>query len=325
MEKVTIIIPNYNGMKFLGGCLEALRQQQDGTPEFGICVVDNGSEDGSVPFLKENYPEVNILSLSENTGFCYAVNRGIQASKTPYVILLNNDTKAGTQFVARLVDAIEKREDAFAISAKMLMWDKPDLIDDAGDDYCVFGWAYGRGKGKEKTLYDKACRVFSACGGAAIYRREVFETIGLFDELHFAYLEDLDICYRANLYGYRNYYEPGAEVVHFGSASTGSRYNERKTVLAASNNVYVLAKNMPFLQLLWNFPFLFLGFFIKYLFFVKKKMGKLYGKGLIQGLKKSFSKEGREKKIRFRWKNLKQYLWIQGQLYKNTVLFIKKN
>lgn len=152
------------------------------------------------------------------------------------------------------------------------MWDKPELLDDAGDGYCVFGWAYSRGKGRPAAEYEKPCRVFSACGGAAIYRKEIFEKIGYFDKLHFAYLEDLDIGYRANLYGYRNYYEPSAQVIHYGSASSGSRYNAFKTELAAANNLYVIGKNMPLLQLIWNLPFLLPGFFIKFLFFCKKRM-----------------------------------------------------
>ncbi|MGN0167180.1 MAG: glycosyltransferase family 2 protein [Acetatifactor sp.] len=325
MEKVTIVIPNYNGIKFLKDCLDALCAQEPGTPEYSVLVVDNGSTDGSLELLREQFPQVRVEELSENTGFCHAVNVGIRLADTPYVILLNNDTKVKTKFIKSLCEAIEQREDAFSVSAKMLMWDKPELLDAAGDRYCVLGWAYGRGKGKPAKQYSASCRVFSACGGAAIYRKSVFEEIGYFDEAHFAYLEDVDIGYRANIFGYRNYYEPAAEVIHYGSASSGSRYNEFKTVHAAANNIYVVGKNMPLLQWIWNLPFLFIGFFVKFLFFCKKGMGGLYLKGIGDGFRKLFSAGGKACRVRFRMSRLKNYLFIQGQLYVNTIRILKKN
>ncbi len=324
MEKVTIVIPNYNGIRFLQECLESLLHQEEGTPEYRILVVDNGSEDGSRELIRKEFPQVSLIALESNTGFCHAVNMGIGASEAPYVMLLNNDTKSHAHLVKGLYEAIEAAPAAFSVSARMLMWDRPELIDDAGDRYCVLGWAYSRGKGKPAGQYDKPVRIFAACGGAAIYRRSVFEEIGLFDEAHFAYLEDLDIGYRAGIYGYRNYYEPSAQVIHYGSASSGSRYNKWKTELAAENSVYVIAKNMPFLQWLWNLPFLLLGFFIKFLFFCVKGMGLLYLKGLWKGLKKSFSKAGRSRKTAFQKSRLSGYLAVQWQLYVNTLRFLKK-
>ena len=324
MEKVTVVIPNYNGIKFIEGCLKALLQQEKGTPEFRVVMVDNGSGDGSLELVRQNFPQVTVIALPSNTGFCHAVNVGIRASEAPFVILLNNDTEVCPHFVRALSDAMEGRPHAFSVSAKMLMWDKPETIDDAGDRYCVLGWAYGRGKGKPADRYQKPAEVFSACGGAAIYRRHILEKIGLFDEAHFAYLEDLDIGYRARIHGYRNYYEPSAEVIHYGSATSGSRYNEWKTSLAAANSVFIIDKNMPFFQWMVYMPFLFIGFLIKFLFFAKKRMGFLYLKGLRNGFKKSFSKEGRARKTSFKGRNLQNYLWIQWQLYVNTIRFLKK-
>lgn len=325
MKEITVVIPNYNGIKYLSDCLKALEEQEAGSPEFTVLVVDNGSTDGSERQLAELWPDVQKIFLKENTGFCHAVNVGIQASETPYVILLNNDTKVKSGFIKCLYETIQRDNKIFSVSARMLMWDRPDLIDDAGDRYCVLGWAYSRGKGKAAARYDKAVEVFSACGGAAIYRKSVFEEIGYFDEEHFAYLEDLDIGYRARIHGYRNFYEPSAKVLHFGSASTGSRYNERKTILSSANNVYVIGKNMPLLQLIWNLPFLLLGFLVKFLFFCKKGMGMLYLKGLMQGLKRCFSAAGRRQKVRFRLSRLGNYLAIQGQLYLNTLRILMKS
>lgn len=324
MEKITVVIPNYNGKKYLEGCLQALEQERQcpKTPEFEILVVDNGSTDGSAELAAEQFPDVKIIFLKENTGFCHGVNVGIQNSQAPYVILLNNDTKVKAGFIKHLYFAIEKKTDIFSVSAKMLMWDNPELIDDAGDYYCALGWAYGRGKGKPARCYEKPAKVFSACGGAAIYRRSILEEIGLFDENHFAYLEDLDIGYRARIRGYQNLYEPRAQVLHFGSASTGSRYNKQKTVLAASNSVYVIAKNMPLFQVLLNLPFLCMGFLVKFLFFCKKRMGILYLKGLWKGFNQSVSREGRSHKVPFFLKNLKHYLRIQMELWGNLFRLI---
>lgn len=325
MTEITVVIPNYNGMKYLPGCLQALQNQEPGTPDFTVLVVDNGSKDGSVEELKENWPKVEKIYLEENTGFCHAVNIGIEKSKTTYVILLNNDTKVESGFVKSLYEAIQQDERIFSVSAKMLMWDKPELIDDAGDRYCVLGWAYARGNGKPTEAYNNPAEIFSACGGAAIYRKSILEEIGLFDEEHFAYLEDLDIGYRARIFGYRNTYEPKAKVLHFGSASTGSRYNERKTLLASANNIYVIGKNMPLLQLLFNLPFLVLGFTVKFIFFCKKGMGRIYLSGLWQGFKRCFSSAGRSHKVRFQVKNLGNYIRIQGQLYVNTFRILMKS
>lgn len=325
MIKVTIVIPNYNGMEFLGGCLQALAGQEKGTPEHEVVVVDNGSTDGSLAFMEREFPRVRVIPLPENTGFCHAVNVGIEASESPYVILLNNDTEVRAGFVGELFRAMESRPDAFSVSAKMLMWDRPELLDDAGDRYCVLGWAFARGKGRPADACDRAAEVFSACGGAAIYRRKVLEEIGLFDEMHFAYMEDLDIGYRARIYGYRNYYEPKAEVIHYGSASSGSRYNKFKAELASANNIYVVGKNMPLLQWIWNLPFLAAGFFIKFLFFCKKGMGGLYLRGLKAGFCRLFSEEGRRHRIPFQRAHLGNYFAIQWQLYVNTVRFLKKS
>lgn len=341
MKEITVVIPNYNGIKYLATCLDSLRKQETGTPAFSVLVVDNGSTDGSVEFLeaeasqekqkdfgqKESEPiyDMRVIFLQENTGFCHAVNEGIQTSETPYVILLNNDTKVKSGFIKGLYNAIRMDDKIFSVSSQMLMWDKPELIDDAGDRYCVLGWAYARGKGRNAEQYNKAVEVFAACGGASIYRKSVFEEIGYFDEMHFAYLEDLDIGYRARIYGYRNFYEPSAQVLHFGSASSGSRYNEFKTKLSSANNVYVIGKNMPVLQVLLNLPFILLGFLVKFIFFCRKRMGTLYLKGLWQGVKRCCSGAGRKAKVPFRLSRIGNYVNIQIQLYLNTFRILTKS
>lgn len=312
--KTTIIIPNYNGLSFMEPCFEALEKQT--TKDFKILVVDNGSTDGSVEWLKER--KIPSIFLSENTGFSGAVNVGIKAADTPYVILLNNDTKAAPHYVEALEHAMDCSEKIFSVSSKMIQMYHPDLMDDAGDMYSVLGWAYQRGVGRPETLYKKSCRVFTACAGAAIYRREVFEKIGYFDEMHFAYLEDIDVGYRAKLYGYDNVFCPEAVVYHVGSGTSGSKYNSFKVKLAARNNVYLNYKNMRAWQLLLNSPFLLAGTFVKFLFFKKRGFGKDYVTGFLEGVR-TLKKCRRVPSFHGRWK---QEIAIQLELIAGTAVYI---
>lgn len=324
-HKVTIVIPNYRGMKYIRGCMDALRRQKEEGAEFTVLVVDNASDDGSLEVLKEEYPEAKLIELAENTGFAHAVNVGIRASETPYVILLNNDTVVKPGFVRTLVEAIEKDERIFSVSPMMLTMQDETILDGAGDGYNILGWAYSRGKGRAYTGYQKAKEVFSASGGASIYRKSIMEEIGYFDENHFAYLEDVDIGYRARIFGYRNVYEPMAKVVHAGSGTSGSRYNEFKTRLSSANNAYLIGKNMPPVQLIFNLPFLIAGFLVKACFFTCKKMGMLYIKGYLSGISRCFSKEGKKHRVPYRLKHSVNYfkvqMWLVFGIFENFIKY----
>lgn len=314
--KTTVIIPNYNGKEYLKQCLLSLSACRPS--DFHILVVDNGSTDGSVELLKEEFPQVEVILLKENTGFAPAVNRGLERTKTRYGLLLNNDTTVEPDFVRKMEEAMETHKDAFSVSAKMVMMHEPSFLDGAGDLYCALGWAFALGKGKKVSeYYTKPARIFSACGGAVIYRMELFEEIGYFDENHFAYLEDVDVGYRARIAGYENWYEPCAVVYHAGSGFSGSRYNEFKVKLSSRNSIYLVLKNMPLLQIVINFPFLFVGFLTKTVFFIKKGYGYTYCKGLWKGCTLYFSKEGKKHKVRFEMKNLPHYLRIEWELIYN--------
>lgn len=313
MIDVTVVIPNYNGIRYLGDCLDSLGKQT--VQDFSVILVDNGSEDGSVGFTEEHYPEVTIRRFDTNRGFCAAVNEGIRMAVTPYVLLLNNDTICEPSFVESLVGAIRRRPRCFSCAPRMVRMNAPDKIDNAGDFYCALGWAFARGKGRDAANYTKSCEIFSACAGASIYRRAVFDEIGLFDEAHFAYLEDVDVAYRARIAGYRNYYIPEAVVRHVGSATSGSPYNEFKTRYSSRNSIYLVYKNMPWPQILLNLPFLTVGFLAKLVFFAYRGYLREYAAGLWKGLCLC----SRDKKVRFRRENLPHYLAIQWELWINTV------
>ncbi len=313
---VTVVIPNYNGMKWMEICLKSLDRQV--FKDFKVMIVDNGSTDGSIQMVEEKFPHMEVRRLDKNYGFSYAVNYGIKESDTEYVLLLNNDTEVDENFVEELYKAIRKSDRIFSCSSKMLGYYDRSVIDDAGDIYSVFGWAAQRGVGTKATGYNKSVNVFSSCAGAAIYRKKAFETVGYFDLLHFAYLEDVDLGYRARIHGYRNVYCPTAIVYHIGSATSGGTvYNDFKVKLSSRNNVYLNYKNMPLLQLIINFPTLAIGTFIKYLYF--KKFG--YGKPYVEGIKEAFATLDKCNKVKFKLKNTLNYVIIEFELILNAIRY----
>lgn len=313
-KKTTVIIPNMNGMRYLGKCIDLLPKN-----EVDIIVVDNGSDDGSYEMVKEKFPEVRCIRNSQNLGFCKAVNQGVAEADTDYVFLLNNDAYVSHHCIHYLERRMEMSPNIFSVQAKMLKMHDKNRIDDAGDLYCLFGWSYARGKGKKASRYGRPAEIFSCCGGASMYRRKLYNELGGMDENHFAYLEDVDIGYRAKIFGYHNIYEPKAIVYHAGSATTGSRYNPTKIDLAARNSVYVISKNMPFPQRLLNLPALVTGVAIKQIFFSKMGYGKEYFFGILKGISLSICRSGQDHKVGVRWYNFWNYCHIEFEMIANTL------
>ncbi len=135
--EVSVVIPNFNGIAFLDSVLGSLEGQTE--RNFEVIFVDNGSTDGSCSFVAANYPWVHLIELSENFGFCRAVNEGIRAAKAPYVLLLNNDTEVAENFVEEMLAAIKRHENAFSCAARMVQYHDRDRINDAGNYYCALG------------------------------------------------------------------------------------------------------------------------------------------------------------------------------------------
>ena len=314
--KISIIIPNFNGKQFLKICFDSILNQNYSSYE--IIIVDNGSSDGSVQYINEKYPEFTLIQNKENLGFAAAVNQGIKASNADYVFVLNNDVELEPDSISNLLKCIEKDENIFAVSSKMIQYNDRSKMDDAGDEYTILGWTRKVGDGKSPDLYTAEREIFSACAGAALYRKSILDELGYFDENFFAYMEDVDISYRARIKGYKCVYCPEAVVYHFGSGTSGSRYNEFKIRLAARNNVYVPYKNMPLPQLVLNGIFLLAGYFIKYIFFSRKGQGSIY----LNGLKEGFNSLGKLEKTEYENRNIINYLKVEWLLIKNTVKFI---
>lgn len=310
--KISVIIPNYNGEKIIDGCIQSLLQQE--YKDFNIIVVDNNSTDESVKIIEEKYPSITLIKNNENLGFAAAVNIGIKVSKSDFVALLNNDTEVDTKWLGNLYSVVSKDDKIFSASSKMIRFYERDIIDDAGDQYNLLGWAYKRGDGASVDKFNKNKVVFSTCAGAGLYRRKVFEEIGYFDENFFAYLEDIDVSFRGNIHGYKNVYVNDAIVYHMVSATSGSRHNEFKVKLASRNSIYLIRKNMPLIFTIINLPFLILGIIVKYIFFLRKSLGKEY----IEGIKEGIFIKNKVEKTKFKLKNLIYYFIIEGRLIVNT-------
>ncbi|MEZ4669075.1 MAG: glycosyltransferase family 2 protein [Anaerolineae bacterium] len=243
---LSVIIPNWNGGKYLPTCLDALARQT--YQQIEVIVADNASSDGSQELIHSQYPEVILVELAENRGFTGACNAGIRAAGGDYIALLNNDTEVETGWAAAVMGAFATHPEIGIVASKMLLFDKRTQIHTAGDYFTVDGRAGNRGVWQQdQGQFDKEEFVFSACGGSSTYRKVMLDEIGILDDDFFFSLEDIDLAWRAQLTGWRCLYTPKAIVYHHLSATgggvTASYYDGR-------NLIFTLIKNYP--AILWR-------------------------------------------------------------------------
>ena len=255
---VSVVVVNWNGKHLLGECLDSLVDQKD-IQDIEIILVDNGSRDGSAEFVKDRYAGVNVISLPENVGFAGGNNAGIRISKGKYVALLNNDTKADPLWLSNFVKAAEADKYSVGMWAgKILSYSDPEVIDNVG--LLLYSDGLGRGKGRlerDEGQYDSPGEALFPSGCAGLYRREMLDEIGLFDEEFFAYADDVDIGLRARLAGWECRYVPTAKVYHKYSSSS-SAYSPFKAFLVERNRIWVLLKYFPLELILISPCFTFL-------------------------------------------------------------------
>jgi GT2 family glycosyltransferase len=246
---VSIVIPTWNGRHLLEPCLDSLRKQTYRPIE--IVVVDGASRDGTRELVESRYPEARLVPLPQNLGFAGNVNAGIRTSRGEIVCLLNNDAVAQADWVERLVSAIEADPSVGSCASKML--DRSGaLIDSAGDCLGSNGLAWQRGAGEpDRGQYDAAGPVFSACGGAAAYRRSMLRDVGPLEDAYGSYLEDVDLGLRAQLRGWRCQYVPTAVVRHRGSATGGGPL---ASFHVARNSIRLIARGFPATVLRQSLP-----------------------------------------------------------------------
>jgi GT2 family glycosyltransferase len=242
VPEVSVIVVNWNGKHLLHGCFSSLRCQT--FRDFEVILVDNGSSDGSVPWVAAHYPEVRIVALETNQGFCGGNNAGIRAARGTYVALLNNDTEVETDWLSELVRHVQGDETIGACDSKILYFDRRDTIWSTGGTYTIAGTANFRGQGRKDTEFAERADVFTAVACSAIYPRRVLDEVGWFDEDFFAGYEDVDWSFRARLRGYRIVNVPSSRVYHKVSAT--HQYNSPVYVYHGQRNVTaVFVKNMP--------------------------------------------------------------------------------
>ena len=238
---ISVIIPNWNGARLLPTCLDSLRRQTH--PESEVIVVDNDSRDDSIALLRQHYPEARVIEMGRNAGFTGAVNEGVRQAKGDVVAILNNDTETDEHWLAELNRALVEHPEVSFCASKLLLFDRRDVIHSAGDFYGVDGVPGNRGVWQQDVgQYDSAFDVFGACGGAAAYRRSLFDDVGLFDEDLWMYCEDVDLNLRARAAGHVCRFVSSARVYHMLSATGGGTL---ASYYCGRNIVEVALKNLP--------------------------------------------------------------------------------
>ncbi len=267
---VSVIVLNWNGKHHINDCLSSLARQT--YQDMEVILVDNGSTDGSITYVYENFPWVRVIALPNNQGFCGGNNRGIEQARGEYIALLNNDTEVEEDWLEKLFEVISGDNTIAACDSKVFFFDQRDTIWSAGAEYTIAGTVQMRGYlQKDRVEFQQLRDVFVAVACSAIYRKSVFDEIGLLDEDFFAGYEDVDWSFRAHLRGYRIVNVPTSRVYHKVSAT--HKYNSDDYVYNGQKNVTaVFLKNMPNTLFYKYLPFHI--FYIIGSFFYFLKIGK---------------------------------------------------
>jgi GT2 family glycosyltransferase len=240
----TVIVLNWNGLRYLDDCFKALLAQEvEGG--FEAMLVDNASTDGSVEHVRRTWPGVRVVRCTANLGFAAGNNIGMRAAAGRHLVLLNTDTRVQPGWLAALVNAAELDPTIGAVTSKLVFMADPGEIQNAGSLLLTDGSGADRGfHERDKGQYQVREEVFGACGAAALYRREMLEDVGHFDETFFNYYEDTDLNWRMRLRGWRVLYEPEALVHHVHTGSSGE-WSPFFTYHVDRNRLFMLLKNAP--------------------------------------------------------------------------------
>ncbi|PIP12419.1 MAG: glycosyl transferase, partial [bacterium (Candidatus Stahlbacteria) CG23_combo_of_CG06-09_8_20_14_all_40_9] len=252
--KVSIIIVNWNGRYFLRECLDSVFRQT--YPSYEVIIVDNGSTDDSVKFVLENYPQVKVIKNEKNYGYAKGNNIGIREGSGKYVVTLNNDTEVAKNWLEELVRVAESNSRIGICASKQLNYHNRRIIDAAGCYLTKYAAGKNIGLGEfDCGQYDSLREIFGASGASAFYRKKMLEEIGLFDEDYFLYEEELDLCWRAKLSGWKCIFVPGAIVYHIKSSSVmNSPY--RYGYYTQRNRLFNIVKNFSLRTLIAVLPYL---------------------------------------------------------------------
>ncbi|NWF91907.1 MAG: glycosyltransferase family 2 protein [Syntrophaceae bacterium] len=257
--QLSVIIPNWNGKRFLQECLDSLKDQT--YSHFETILVDNGSTDGSADFVRQRYGGfVRIIQNEINLGFAGGTNVGIRNAKGDYIVLLNNDTWADPLWLQELVKAIDVDSEVGMWGSKIYSYYQRDQIEAVGE--LIYWDGLCRAKGQfeqDQGQYDQMEEIFFPPGCGAMYRKKVFDEIGLFDEDFFAYADDAEIGIRARLAGWKGLFVPKAILYHKNSG-TGGQHSPFKAFYVERNRFWITIKYFPFPLLLFTPLFTILRF-----------------------------------------------------------------
>ena len=264
---ISIIILNYNGKEFLENCIESIHKET--SQENEIIIVDNKSPDQSGEIFSKKFPEIKFILNDENVGVPEGLNIGIKNANGEFIVLLNNDLVVTSNWLEPLLEAYKKNGIAL-YQPKFVKMADTSILDGVGNMINVFGFGFAREKGmKDEGQYSKLEEISYASGTCMFAPKKIFDEIGLFDGKFFAYHEELDIGWRARLFGYKSYFVPQSTIRHFGSASW--KWSGEKFYLLERNRWLVLLKNYSIGTLLKLFPSLIIIEVFMLGFFASKK------------------------------------------------------
>ena len=238
---VSVVILNYNGRRYLENCLTSLNKTT--YRNYDVILVDNASQDDSVNFVKKNFPYVKVIENPGNLGFAKGYNVCLKKIKTEYVVLLGNDTTVDPKWLEELIRIADSDPQIGICGGKILMLDNPRIINSAGGECDISGFAPDRGIYEiDRGQYEKIEEVFHVCGADMCVRREILDDIGFFDPQFFMYAEDTDLCWRARICGYKVVYVPRSIIYHkFGGI--GGKANPKRRYLSSRNMLRAILKN----------------------------------------------------------------------------------
>ncbi len=250
---LAVAMPTYNGRDLLEVMLASIARQTVQPAE--VIVVDDCSDDATLEYLRETWPDVRVVAHPSRRGVTAAMNTCIRAARTDLVALFNNDMELRSDCLERLVAELDRRPEVGSVTPKMLDLEDPEVFDGAGDLLSWRGGGRRRGHGERDVgQYELADEVFGPCGGAAVFRRRALAKVGGFDEAYFAYYEDIDWAFRAQLLGFRCRYVPAAVLYHRGSATLGRGMTDFNGYHLWRNPVWLIAKCYPGSALLRHAP-----------------------------------------------------------------------
>lgn len=267
-HNVSIIIVNYNGKSLLKDCIESIYSTE--AVEAELIVVDNASMDDSCDLLKKRFPDVRLIELDRNHGFAGANNIGVDNARGEYIVFLNNDTIVSKGWLQALFDVMSDSPSIGVAGSKLLFYDFPEKINSAGANIVFNGGGYDIGFMEEdRGQYDMTAERGAVCAASMMVRKDEFLYLGGFDPIYFMYFEDVDLCWRYWLSGYRVVYVPESIVYHrFGGTSGMDRHTPLRVFYGTRNSLFNILKNYELKHIPLPFLFNIVFHFLKFSYFV---------------------------------------------------------